>query len=393
MKFSSLTDRIAGEGAEAWVTHFQAVERKARGEDIIILSVGDPNFDTPAAIVDAAVAALRGGDTHYAPVEGREPLRQAIVDQYRAQSGFAAQADNVVVVAGAQCALYATAQCLFEAGDEVVVPEPMYVTYQAAIGSSGARLKPVALRADKDFALQVEDIAAAITPRTRGIAINSPQNPTGRMLGEAQWRGIAELCRKHDLWLISDEVYSRFCYSAKDFFPVTLPDMAERTVVLNSLSKSHAMTGWRLGWAICPPQLAKHMGNLALCMLYGSPGFVQEAARVALTRCDADVETMRREYLARRDLVCDALGSVPGLKIIRPDAGMFIMLGIEGTGLTTADFLRRLLNERGVSVLDGAAFGPSAAGYVRISLAVSAAELQDACHRIRDFVLSLTEKR
>lgn len=389
MKFSSLTQRIAGEGAEAWTIHYRALARKARGEDVIVLSVGDPNFETPKPIVDAAVNALRAGDTHYTPVEGREKLRRAIAAHYRELSGYAATPDQVVVVAGGQSALYAAAQCLFEGGDEVIVPEPMYVTYSAAIGSSGAVLKPVALHPENGFELRVADIAAAITPRTRGIVINSPQNPTGRMLDEAQWRGIADLCIQHDLWLVSDEVYARLCYRDGNFFPITLPGMAERTVALNSLSKSYAMTGWRLGWVVGPQALAAHLSNLALCMLYGSPGFVQEAAYVALTECEAEVARMRAEYRARRDLVCDALAPLPHVTVLKPDAGMFVMLGVGGTGLHAAAFADRLLAEQGVSVLDGGAFGPSAVDYVRISLAVAPDALREACRRIGTFVKSL----
>ena len=382
MRFSTLTNRIAGEGASAWDIHVRALKRRAAGEDITVLSVGDPDFITPASIIEAAKRSLDDGATHYADVQGKRPLRDAIAQRYCA-AGTDTHADNLIVMAGAQCGLYAVAQCLLEAGDEVIIPEPSYVTYEAVIQAPGAVIKHVPLQGDNGFCLDVADIAAAITPRTRAILLNSPHNPTGTLIDAKQWNDIAALCREHDLWLISDEVYAELIFDGQHFCAASLPDMAERTVVISSLSKSHAMTGWRVGWVRGPETLINHLSNLALCMLYGCPDFIQDAAIVALSDdLQTDIDVMREAYRERRDAVCQALSGCSAVEVITPQAGMFVMVDIRATGLSSQQFADRLLDEHAVSVLSGEAFGPSASGFVRLSLTVSPLILSEACLRL-----------
>jgi arginine:pyruvate transaminase len=293
------------------------------------------------------------------------------------------------VLAGAQCALFCAAICVLDKGDEVIVPEPAYVTYEAVVGVSGARMVQVPLKAERGFHLDPADIARAITPRTRALLMNSPNNPTGSVIDRVAWAAVAELCRKHDLWLLSDEVYGSLCFEAEHVSPAGLPGMAERTVTVSSLSKSHAMTGWRLGWAIAPAELAQHIGRLALCMLYGSPPFIQDAALVALEGPLPELAAMKEAYRRRRDLVIGRLGNVRGLRCHRPDAGMFVMVDVRGTGRSAQDFAEALLDAEGVSVLAGDAFGPSAAGHVRLSLGTAEAELAEACARMARFAEGL----
>ena len=381
MRYSRLTDRIAGEGAAAWDIHNRALARQAAGEDITVLSVGDPDFDTPATIVESAVASLRDGATHYPDVQGKHGLRDAIAERYR-RHGVEADPEHIIVMAGAQCGLYAVAQCLLDPGDEVIVPEPCYVTYEAVLRSTDATMVRIPLRGDAGFRLDPADIEAAITPRTRAIMLNSPHNPTGQLIDADTWHAIAELCRRHDLWLISDEVYANLIFEGEHQCAAALPGLEDRSVVIDSLSKSHAMTGWRLGWVLGPRELIEHLGNLALCMLYGCPDFIQDAARDALTRQAPELETMHQGYRARRDAVCAALADCPTVEVIPPAAGMFLMVDIRATGHSSQAFADRLLDEHGVSVLSGEAFGPSAAGFVRLSLTVDEARLTDACQRL-----------
>ncbi|SHM29804.1 pyridoxal phosphate-dependent aminotransferase [Vreelandella subglaciescola] len=381
MHYSRLTDRIAGEGAAAWDIHNRALARQAAGEEITVLSVGDPDFDTPAPIIESAVASLRGGATHYPNVQGKKSLRDAIAHRYRV-NGVNASPDNLIVMAGAQCGLYATAQCLLDPGDEVIVPEPCYVTYEAVLQSTGATMVRIPLSGDRGFRLDAADIAAAITPRTRAIMLNSPHNPTGQLIGAEQWDAVAALCRRHDLWLVSDEVYAELIFEGEHTCAASLPGMAERTVVINSLSKSHAMTGWRLGWVLGPEALIGHMSHLALCMLYGCPEFIQDAACSALEQEPPELDAMRNAYRARRDAVCTALGDCPAVDVITPAAGMFLMVDVRATGLSSQAFADRLLDDEGVSVLSGEAFGPSAAGFVRLSLTVDEARLTAASQRL-----------
>lgn len=382
MRYAKLTQRIAGDGAAAWDIHYRALAMQAEGKDVLLLSVGDPDFDTPAPIVEAAIDSLRAGHTHYADVRGKLALRQAIADRHRQRSGQPVSADQVTVLAGAQCALFCVAQCVLDPGDEVIVAEPMYVTYEAVFGACGATVVPVPVKPENGFRVCPQDVAARITPRTRALALNSPHNPSGASLPRSTWEALAELCIAHDLWLISDEVYSELLYEGEHVSPGSLPGMAERTATLNSLSKSHAMTGWRVGWVVGSPELATHLENLALCMLYGSPDFIQDAAVVALNQPLPALEAMRDAYRQRRDLVCEQLAGCPGVKAIKPDGGMFVMVDIRETGLSAQAFADRLLDREGVSVLAGEAFGPSAAGHIRLGLVVGAEALAEACQRI-----------
>ena len=393
MRYSALTQRIAGDGAAAWKIHDRALELREQGVDVLLLSIGDPDFDTPLPIVHAAIDSLLAGDTHYSDVRGTRTLRSSIASRHQRRCGQEVDAEHVIVLPGAQCAVYSVAQCLLDPGDEVIVAEPMYVTYEAVFGACGARVVPVAVRPENGFRVEPADVAALITAKTRAILLNSPNNPSGVSLSLNIWQELAALCVRHDLWLISDEVYSDLLYEGDHISPASLPGMAERTATLNSLSKSHAMSGWRVGWMIGPKPLAEHVMNLSLCMLFGIPDFVQKAAQVALDEDLPEVALMREEYRQRRDLVCAKLSGCPGLRPIKPDGGMFVMVDVRQTGLGAQDFAERLLEGYGVSVLAGEAFGPSAAGHIRIGLVVDQVKLADACRRIALCAVDLLQVR
>lgn len=393
MRYSGLTQRIAGEGAAAWHIHNRALELREQGVDVLLLSVGDPDFDTPLPIVQAAIDSLLAGNTHYADVRGKRSLRDAIARRHQARSGQAVTSEQVIVLAGAQCALFSVAQCVLNPGDEVLVAEPMYVTYEGVFGAIGAKVVPVAVRPENGFRVDPADVAARITAKTRVLVLNSPNNPSGASLSRKLWQQLAALCVRHDLWLISDEVYSDLLYEGEHISPASLPGMAERTATINSLSKSHAMSGWRVGWVIGPKRLADHLEHLSLCMLFGIPDFIQNAAQLALDKDLPEVALMREEYRRRRDLVCASLSECPGLRPIRPDGGMFVMVDVRQTGLGAQGFAERLLEGYGVSVLAGEAFGPSAAGHIRIGLVVDQPRLADACRRIALCASQLLEAR
>lgn len=390
MKYSNLVERLQGKRTAAWEIHHAAQQAFNKGEDVIVLSVGDPDFATPQVIVDRAVAALRDGDTHYAEVVGRAPLRAAIAQDHARQTGnLSVDANNVIVVAGAQNGLFATSLCLCEAGDEIIVPEPMYLTYEASVRASGATLVPVAVDPARAFHLDCAALEAAITSRTKAIFFATPCNPTGVVMPRADLERIAELARKHDLWIVSDEVYADLTFDREHVSIASLEGMAERTVTLGSLSKSHAMPGWRVGWVIGPKTLIEHLGRLALCMLYGLPGFIQQAALTALENRARIVADMREIYRRRRDIVFNRLRDVPGLRCLLPEAGMFMMVDVTGTGLNAYDFSWQLFRAQGVSLLDASAFGETANGYVRLGFVVDEARLAEACDRIAAFVASL----
>lgn len=389
MRFSPFVERISGQGVAAWDIHYAAFEARRRGEDVIILSVGDPDFPTPDFITDAAIQALREGDTHYTEIAGRQALREAIAARYGKLFDRELQAENVITVAGAQNALFATSLCLLSAGDEVIALDPMYVTYEATLKASGATLVRVACSADDDFRLDAAVLGNAITPRTRAIFLSNPNNPTGVVLNREELQAIAELAIAHDLWVVVDEVYESLTFERDHLSLAALPGMAERCVTIGSLSKSHAMTGWRIGWIVADPALIAHAETLVLSMLYGLPGFVMEAALKAVQAHDEVSHGMRDIYRRRRDLVVAGLADCPGICVLTPDAGMFVLVDVRGTGLTSLEFAWRLLREAQVSVLDAAAFGEPAQGFVRLSFTLGEERLAEACQRIRDFVLVL----
>jgi arginine:pyruvate transaminase len=381
VKFSALVDRIRGEGAAAWLTHYAAVEARERGEDVIILSVGDPDIETPPAVIERAIAQLRGGDTHYVPAAGRPALRAAIARTHEARCGQAVTADNVVYFAGAQNALFVASLCLAGPGVEVVTFEPLYPTYPATIEVSGARL----VRAPATAALRpdLDALAALVGPRTRVVLWASPNNPSGVVLSERELEVIAQLARRFDLWLVADEVYAGLAPGGR--VPSLAARLPERVVTLGSLSKSHAMTGWRAGWLVGPGELAQHAEHVAMCMLFGLPGFIQEAAITALAVAPEAEARMRAYCAARQQRFAEGIRGIAGLRPLPPEAGMFMLIDVSETGLSGAEFVRQLYAAQRVSVMDGAAFGQASAACVRVCFATDEVTLASACTRLRRF--------
>ena len=391
MRFSPLVDRVAGHGAAAWSVHIEARRRREAGEDIIFLTVGDPDQEPPEVVIEATVAALRQHRTGYAAIVGFPAVREAIAARVARRTGQPCTADNVAVVPGAQGGVFTAAQCLAGPGDEIVVGEPIYATYEAVIGASGAQMVTFPLRPDTGFHPDLDALARAITPKTRVIWINSPHNPTGAVFTRVEIEKIAALCHQHDLWLLSDEVYEDLAFARPHIGAWSLPGMAERTVVVSSLSKSHALPAFRLGWMVGPPELIRHVSNLLLCMTYGSPAFIQDGALAALRQDLPEVAALREDYRARAALMSELLADAPGCRTIPPEGGMFVLLDVRGTGLGAADFARRLLDSERVAVLPCDGFGPSAEGHLRIALSAPEARLRDAAGRILRFTRGLNQ--
>jgi arginine:pyruvate transaminase len=392
MRYSALTERVAGRGAGAWAIHMEASRLRQAGHELIMLTVGDPDQAPPAALIEATVTALRAGRTGYSRTIGMQPLREAIAERHTARTGQPCGADNVVVVPGAQGGLYCALQCLAGPGDEIVVMEPIYATYEAVIGACGARMVTVPLLPERGFHPDLDALAAAIGPRTRVVWINSPHNPTGAVFTADEIAAIAELCQAHDLWLLSDEVYEDLAFARPHVSPRSLPGMADRTIVVSSLSKSHAAPGFRCGWVIGPPALQGHLFNLLLCMTYGSPGFLQEGALAALRGEMAEVAALRADYRTRAAMVCRLLAEAPNCSVVPPEGGMFVLLDIRGTGLGSQDFAAALLERERVAVLPCDGFGPSAAGHLRIALSAPEPQLAEAGERIVRFAQRLAQR-
>jgi arginine:pyruvate transaminase len=387
MKFSPLVDRIKGESVAAWTIHGQAREAQLRGEDVIVLSIGDPEMELPAAVLDRAIETLRRGDMRYTPAAGRPMLRAAIAQLHERRTGQAVSAENVIFLSGAQNSLYAASMCVAGAGDEVMALEPLYPSYPATIRASGAALVRVPAPADRGFRLDLNALEAAITPKTRALFFASPNNPSGVILSEQDVRAIGELARRHDFWIVADEVYAGLAPGGR--VPGLAKQLPERVVTISSLAKSHSMPGLRAGWLVGPAELVKHAESLAMCMLFGLPGFIQEAAVTALQGSDAPEVRIRELCASRRDFLLKGLAEVRGIRCCVPDAGMFTLIDVRDTGLSGFEFMSGLFESERVSVLDGGAFGEATRGFVRLCFATDEDSLREATIRIRRYVATL----
>ncbi|MBS0393273.1 MAG: aminotransferase class I/II-fold pyridoxal phosphate-dependent enzyme [Proteobacteria bacterium] len=382
-RFSDRTRAIATRGAAGWTVSDRAAELAAGGADIIALGVGNVDLPTPAHVVAAAHESLDRGRTHYSAIAGEPALRAAVAQRVRRRCGASVTDGQVVVFPGAQSALFSAIQCLAGPGDEVILLEPVYATYEAVVAAAGATPVPVSLRTEAGFALDLRRIEAAMTPRTRALLLNTPNNPAGYVLSAPDVEALALACARHGLWLVSDEVYGEITFGAAHASPGAVAAVRDRLVIVDSLSKSHAMTGWRIGWAIGPPDLAHHLATLAQAELFGSPTFIQDAAVAALEGPQEICAAIRALYRERRDTLLAGLATVPGVTPFPSQGGMFLLADVAATGLRGDRFAAELLDATGVAVVPGEAFGASVADCVRIGLTQPVARLQEACARMR----------
>ena len=393
MRVASILDRVAGLGSDKWRVHLRARQMIGRGEPVILLTIGEPDLPTPAELIAATHRALLAGRTGYSNGRGEAPVLQALAAKYSARSGRAVGADQFIWVPGTQSALFLLLMGLVEAGDEVLVADPCYATYHGLVRATGAVTVPVALRQERGFRLDAGDLARAVTPATRLIFLNSPHNPTGAVLGRDDIRAIGEVARSHDLWILCDEVYESLIFDGPSASPPASTfaspfdeaDLAGRTVIASSLSKSHAAPGFRAGWCAGPAAFITRLLPLAESMLFGAQPFIADMAAEALSREFAITAQMREAYARRAAMVAGALAGVPGLQVHAPQAGMFVMMSVQGLGLDGEAFADRLLTEEQVAVMPGSAFGAAAAGMVRLSLTVPDAALAEGCARVARF--------
>lgn len=386
IEFSNLTRRLNTDSSSAWGVHEKALELQRQGDDVILLCVGDPDFRTPEPIIDNAVSYLRVGRTHYSPALGEVNLRRAVADLETRSSPHPCDMDEVVIFPGATQALFAVLSCLLNPGDDIIIPEPMYVGYTGLIDTIGAHLTSVPLQADADFALDINRIKAAVTAKTRVVLVNTPNNPTGSMINQATLRELAQFCLQANLWLVCDEVYSMITFDHKHRSLRASADNLENVVMIDGLSKSHAMSGWRMGWAICPRSLVTHLERFSTATLFGGPQFIQDAAAFALSNDEYYVAEMRDEYQRRRDFCVSRISEIEGVSCACPAAGMFVMMDVRGLGESDVTFAEQLLEAERVSTVPGRGFGPSGEGFVRITLAQPLPVLNKAFERIQRFV-------
>ena len=387
-QFSDVTRRLDSDSSDAWRVHEQAMLMKKRGEDVVVLSIGDPDFRTPEPIVDNAISHMRVGRTHYSPALGEMNLRRAVADYESRTSPHSCSENEVSIYPGVTAAIFSVMSCLLNKGDEIVVVDPLYVGYEPILQALDVTVKSVRARPEAGFEPQLDDLIAAISADTRVVFINTPGNPTGAIIDTQTLKGLASYCNEKGIWVVCDEVYSMFTYEKPHISLRTAAEKLDNVVVIDGLSKSHAMSGWRVGWVVAPVELTRHLGNFMAMSFFGSPQFIQDAAAFALNNDEYYVKEMRDKYRNRRDLVCDRLATMPHLTYLRPESGMFVMVNVSDLFDDDKEFAQRLLDAVGVSVLPGSAFGQGTAGHVRLSLVQPPEVLMKGCDRIDKFVRS-----
>jgi aspartate/methionine/tyrosine aminotransferase len=386
----SLADRMSRIGTEsAFDVLARARNLEAQGRDIIHLQIGEPDFDTPAHVTEAGIQALRDGYTHYVPALGLPQLRDAVAEYISRTRGIDVARENVCVAPGGKPIMFWTIMALCQEGDEVIVPDPSFPIYESMAKVVGAEVVPLPLLEERAFTFAPEDLAARLTPKTKLVILNSPANPTGGFLDKTDIEAVANVLRDHDCYVMSDEIYSRILYGGEHYSIACEPGLKDRTIILDGFSKTYAMTGWRLGYGIFPTELIPHIDRLVVNSVSCTNAATQMAGVAALTGPQDCVDTMVAEFEKRRDFIVDGLNAIPGITCQKPLGAFYVFPNVTGLGLPTKQLADRILNEAGVAVLSGTAFGEYGEGYLRLSYANSIPNIEKALGRIETLARSL----
>lgn len=380
-----LAQRMKRLGTE---TAFEVLARakamEAEGREIIHLEIGEPDFDTPRNIIDAAIDALNKGYTHYGPSAGMLDVRKVFAEFITKDRGIEVGPENIVICPGAKPILFFSILALVDKGDEVIYPNPGFPIYESVINFVGAKPVPIPLREEKAFSFDLDEMRELVNDKTKLIIINSPQNPTGGVLTSDDMKGIAELADKHDAWILSDEVYSKMVYDGEHVSIYDFPEVKNRTILLEGHSKTYAMTGWRLGYGIMPPVLADQISKIQTNSNSCTASFTQMAGAEALTGPQDESLKMMAEFKARRDLIVDGLNKIDGFKCLKPKGAFYVFPNITGTGKKSKEIEEYLLDKAGVAGLSGTSFGEHGEGYLRFSYANSQENLKKALAKIEE---------
>lgn len=378
-----LARRMARLGTEtAFEVLVKARALEAKGKDIVHLEIGEPDFDTPKNIVDAAVDALKKGWTHYGPSAGLPALREAIAEYVSQTRRVPVAPEEVVVVPGGKPIIFFTILAFVEEGDEVIYPNPGFPIYESMINFLGAKAVPIRLREEMDFRLDVRELEGLVNERTKLIILNSPQNPTGGVLEKKDVEAIARIIGDRDIMVLSDEIYSRLIFEGEHHSIMSLEGMKERTILLDGFSKTYAMTGWRMGYGVMRADLATHVARLMTNSNSCTASFTQIAGVEALRGPQESVEKMCREFQRRRDVMVAGLNQIKGFSCRKPKGAFYVFPNITGTGWPSKKLADALLEEAGVAALSGTAFGDHGEGYLRFSVANSIENIEKALERV-----------
>ena len=385
----ALADSMRRLGTEsAFVVLARARQLEAEGRHIIHLEIGEPDFDTPEHVKQAGIDSIERNRTHYTPASGIVELRQAIAEHVTKSRGVPVSADRVVVSPGAKPIIALTLMALLNPGDEVVIPDPAYPAYRSIVTYVGATPISVPLLERKDFRLELDALEAAITSKTKLLVINSPHNPTGGILTPDDIAGIAAIAKRHDILVITDEIYNRHCYDAKFASFFGLGGIPDHTILIDGFSKAWAMTGWRLGFGVFPKYIADAVGALMLNTVSCTATFVQDAGIAALIGDDKPVQAMHDEFLRRRNILVDGLNQIPGVTCKLPGGAFYVFPNVSAVDTDDLRVADHVLNEGNVAVLGGSTFGPNGKGFLRLSYANSEENLREALARVRKALAS-----
>jgi aspartate/methionine/tyrosine aminotransferase len=387
IRYAERMSRLGTETAFDVMAKAKALE--AQGKDMIYLQIGEPDFTTPANIIEAGVKALRDGETHYTPAPGIPTLRQAIADEISASRGVPVNLDQVVVTPGGKPIMFFVIMALAGEGDEVIYPDPGFPIYGSVINFAGATPKPLPIREELNFRFDIDELRSLVSDKTRLVIINSPANPTGGVLSREDISELAKLAVKHDFMVLTDEIYCKILYEDAQFHSIiSEPGMADRTIILDGFSKTYAMTGWRLGYGVMPVDLAKAVTRLAINCNSCVPAFTQLAGVEALTGPQDEPLRMVAEFHRRRDAIVAGLNELPGVRCLLPEGAFYVFPNFSPYGESgLGDYL---LNEAGVAALDGVGFGQQGKGYLRFSYANSMENIERALERIGDALAKRT---
>jgi aspartate aminotransferase len=382
-------ERMSRLGQEtAFMVLARAKELEAQGRSMVHLEIGEPDFDTPSNISDAAVKALREGYTHYGPSAGLPEFRECIADYISRDRGIKVGPKNVVVTPGAKPIMFFAVLACVNEGDEVIYPNPGFPIYESMVNFIGAKPVPIQLKEERGFRFDVKDLERLITAKTRMLIINSPQNPTGGMLTKDDIAAIAELVRERDLYILSDEIYSKIIYEGEHVTLASYPELLEKIIILDGFSKTYAMTGWRLGYGVMNLQLAAHMEKLMNNANSCTCSFIQRAGMEGMKGPQDDALKMVAAFKERRDVIVDGLNKIDGFKCLKPQGAFYVFPNITGTGMKSKELEKFCMEEAGVAVLSGTAFGAYGEGYVRFSYANSIPNIKEALSRIEKALAS-----
>ncbi len=384
MKLSNRIANINGGGSDGWEVFLRAREMIGAGQPVIELTIGEHDIKTDPIIIDAMFASAKSGNTTYSAVPGSPALRAEIAARYQRLTGVETKAGNVLVTSGGQAALFSAHLAALNPGDTGLICDPYYATYPGVLRAAGAEVQMVPTRSSDNFLPQRGALAAA-AKNAKSLLINSPNNPTGVVYPLETMQMIADVCIGHDLWLISDEVYDSQIWQGAHISPRGLPGMAERTLVVGSMSKSHAMTGSRIGWIIGPEEIIDQIMNLSTVNAYGVPGFIQDAAEFALKQGPEFEAKIADVFRRRTEMSQEILQKTNALRLIPAQGAMYLMLDVRNTGMSGEQFANKLLDEELIAVMPGESFGNSAAGHVRVAMTIADAPFVKALKRLVDF--------